>query len=178
MTFLFRLIAECLFEIFSVPRIATAFRVSIQYNFCSTVLVFWLCWLCWQIPILPEKQGETTKPQNCLKCPSPMIARNNGKKSRDVFLVIVSGTCPMRALGVLACLWRALGVFKAGVTSLYKRNAAHTPLTIRVVLSFSYRYMSYTLKSLNATAKLTNVKCFIPELNTLCLQSPVFEMSE
>ena len=64
-------------------------------------------------------------------------------KSKDVSLT-VSGACPMRGPSVLAILWRALGVFKAGsehvsgvvdVTSLYKRNAEHTSLAVCVLSS-------------------------------------------
>ena len=52
---------------------------------------------------------------------------------------------PKRGPGILACLWRALGMFKscsghmsgiANITSVYKRNAEHTPLAIGVLSSF------------------------------------------
>ena len=51
----------------------------------------------------------------------------------------------------------------ADVISVYKRKAARTAFAIRV-----YRLRG---QSLNSTAKLTNVKPFIPVLLTLCLQS-------
>lgn len=49
----------------------------------------------------------------------------------------MSRMCPNGGLGILACLWPALGMLKVSsglvpevglYNSLYKKNAAHTPL--------------------------------------------------